>query len=299
MSRWPVKGDDRFPIRPRRGPSRIAQGKTLGRRQRKYLRPGGALRTVWAGVLGGSDRSAAIEQVAGGLKMGQFDLETDAALTQLNFEELSKTPGGEFAEIISDLVALIGTGGFGAVTGGASSLLLKIRKLAGASYANNLVSPIAAVRNDLRTLYESRTELRERIESLSNDPKLAEAISALALRAMHTSVKSRLKRLARIVVNGVKENDLDPECLDDMTRAAVELSESDILLLGEIYAKQADGAKGQGSDRPERMSSITKLQAAAFVQLRTPGLDFGANIVILLPGGKKFYERLRELGTSK
>lgn len=34
--------------------------------------------------------------------MGQFDSETNAALTQLNWEEISKTPGGEFAEIIGD-----------------------------------------------------------------------------------------------------------------------------------------------------------------------------------------------------
>jgi len=52
---------------------------------------------------------------------------------------------------------------------------------------------------------------------------------------MHTSVKDRLKRLARIVVNGVKEGDLEPESLDDMMRAATELSEPDISLLKELY----------------------------------------------------------------
>ena len=81
--------------------------------------------------------------------MGRFDLETDAALAQLNFEELAKTPGGEFAEIIGDLLTLIGGGGPLTIAGKASNLALKIRRLAGASYTSNLIYVITAVRNDL------------------------------------------------------------------------------------------------------------------------------------------------------
>jgi hypothetical protein len=233
--------------------------------------------------------------------MGQFDLETDAALTQINWEELSKTPGGEFAEIVGDLLALTGIAPL-VVVGGTSNLLLKVRRLAGASYTSNLIYTITAVRNDLADLYAKHAESRKRIESLQTDPKFAEAIAALALRAMHTSVKGRLKRLARIVVNGVKEDDLDPECLDDMMRAAVELSEADIRLLKEVYEHPVpmdmnETDKGR-ADSAERMGSIAKLQAVAFVQLRTPGLDLGANIVVLLPSGAKFYERLQEISTG-
>jgi hypothetical protein len=229
--------------------------------------------------------------------MGQFDLETDAALTQLNWEELSKTPGREFAEVIGDLIALTGVAGHFAIAGGASNLLLKVRKLAGASYASNLIYAITAVRNDLATLSERYERLRSRIDSLPTDPRFAEAISALALRAMHTSVKDRLKRLARIVVNGVKENDLEPEDLDDMMRAAAELSEPDISLLKELYGRPSpmdmNETDSGRTDFAERMGSVAKLQAVALVQLRTPGLDMGANIVVLLPKGKKFYERLQ------
>ena len=233
--------------------------------------------------------------------MGQFDLETDAALGQINFEELSTIPGGEFAEIIGDLLKLVGGGGPLGVAGGISNLLLKVRKLAGASYGSNLIYTITAVRNDLATLYERYGDLRERIDSLRTDPKFAEAISALALQAMHTSVKDRLKRLARIVVNGVKEGDLEPESLDDMMRAATELSEPDIRLLKELYehhSVQPMNMNETGMDKTEfveRLESVAKLQAAAFVHLRTPGLDQGANIVVLFPRGKKFYERLQEI----
>ncbi|HWG18911.1 MAG TPA: hypothetical protein VG225_00175 [Terracidiphilus sp.] len=235
--------------------------------------------------------------------MGQFDSETSAALAQLNYDALSETPGGEFAEIIGDLLMLIGSGGLCAVAGGASNLLQKIRKLAGASYASNLTYAITAVSDDLATLYERNEILRGRIESLRTDPQFAEAIVALALRAMHTSVKDRLKRLARIVVNGVKEDDLSPEGLDDMMRAAVELGEADIRLLEEIYEHPVpmdmnEADKGR-TDSAERMGSIAKLQAVAFVQLRTPGFDSGANIVVLLPNGAKFYERLQEIAVQK
>ena len=252
--------------------------------------------------------------------MSQFDLETSAALGQLKFEELSKTPGGEFVEIIGDLVALIGTGGLWAVAGGTSNLLLKVRKLAGASYASNLIYVITAVRNDLADLYEREERLRKRIETLPDNPQFAEAISGLALRAMQTSVKNRLKRLARIVVNGVKENDLEPEGLDDIMRAAVELKESDILFLGKIYDAQnlslsdknlSDTARleqmqtqwpnqlpapvSRETILSQHRGSVARLQTHAFVQFRTPGFGTGGELTFLLEDGARFYERLQRI----
>jgi hypothetical protein len=263
--------------------------------------------------------------------MGQFDLETDAALTQLNWEELSKTPGGEFAEVIGDLIALTGLAGPLAIAGGASNLLLKIRKLAGASYASNLIFAITAVRNDLRTLFERPQEPREWIKSLQADPSFAEAISALALRAMQTSVKDRLKRLACIVVNGVKENDLDPESIDDMMRAAVELTEHDIGVLKSIYEMQrhlfspremqkeyrwrVDAIRSlweewwknqafssyQGINGLAFNSSCARLQSAGLIaSIGTKSFLAGPTMhdYELLPEGKRFHERLQEIAVQ-
>lgn len=256
--------------------------------------------------------------------MGQFDLETDAALAQLNWEELSKTPGGEFAEIIGDLLMLVGTGGLWAVVGGASNLLQKIRKLAGASYASNLIYAITAVRNDLATLYAGHENLRGRIEALPNDPRFAEAIAALALRAMQTSVKDRLKRLARIVVNGVKEDDLEPESLDDMMRAAVELKDADILLLGKICVSQrsllqqqrgrdttywfgelqrvwGEFVRSGALDASKHLvyrSLFSRLESSGLIQkfreISTAGV--GLELYALLEEGLRFYERIQEIG---
>jgi hypothetical protein len=253
--------------------------------------------------------------------VGQFDLETDAALTQLNFEELSKIPGGEFAEIIGDLLALVAAGGLWASAGGASNLLLKVRKLAGASYTSNLIYAISAVRNDLADLYAKHSELRERIESLKADPKFAEAIAALALRAMHTSVKDRLKRLARIVVNGVKDNNLEPEALDDMMRAAVSLTEWDLQVLAKMYSSQGSLVSGRrmsfdwseqvghiwtnwnnvfgiGEDQHLKLrSALSRLQSLGLVaEAQTNFVKDGSlarQAFGLLPEGKKLYEQLK------
>jgi len=256
--------------------------------------------------------------------MGQFDLQTDAALTQLNWEELSKTPGGEFAEIIGDLLMLIGTGGLWAVAGGASNLLLKVRKLAGASYASNLLYAISAVRDDLKTLYERHAELRERIESLRTDPKFAGSISALALRAMHTSVKERLDRLARLVVSGVKEGDLGIEGLDDMMRAAAELTAWDLIVLGKMHSSQrhllsnrydshgwseqvghvwTDWNRIFGISEDQHLklrSALSHLQSVGLItEAQTNFVKDGSlarQAFGLLPEGAKFYERLQEIG---
>jgi hypothetical protein len=259
--------------------------------------------------------------------MSQFDLETDAALAQINFEELSTTPGGEFVEIIGDLLKLVAGAGPLGIAGGSSNLLLKVRRLAGASYGNNLIFTITAVRNDLATLYQCYGNLRERIDSLRTDPKFAEAISALALQAMHTSVKGRLSRLARIVVNGVKEGDLEPESLDSMMRATVELKGEDIALLGNLYKWQnhiliekgmnpdswfgdiqqahkqyvESGVLNQ-RDHLRFRSSYMRLGSLGLVQ-EIPSINnhygVGYEVYALLLEGKKFYERLREIAAQQ
>lgn len=258
--------------------------------------------------------------------MGEFDLETDAALAQLNYDELARTPGGEFAEVIGDLVALIGAGGPFAIAGGASNLMLKIRRLAGASYASNLIYAITAVRNDLKDLYEKHAELRGCIESLPNDPKFADAIAALALYAMRTSVRERLERLARIAVNGVREDAVGQEDLDDMMRAAVEMKEIDLQLLAKIYEAQSSLLKshralyGQWSQQVAHgwagrfgfldteqwrgaRGALARLQAFGFVQAVSSNVvatgELRTQPFGLLPEGARFWEQLQRMEANR
>lgn len=253
--------------------------------------------------------------------MGQFDLQTDAALGQINYEELSKSPGGEFAAVVGDLLALNGAGGPLAAVGGISNLLLRIRKLAGASYASNLIYAVTAVRNDLADLYAKHSELRERIKSLPSDPRFAEAVSSLALQAMHTSIRARLSRLARIIVNGVKENDLEPESLDDMMRAAASLTEWDFEVLGRMCSSQKslvssrrmsfewseqvghiwtnwNNVFGIGEDQHLRLrGALSRLQSLGLIaEVQTNFVKDGSlarQAYGLLPEGERLYERLK------
>jgi hypothetical protein len=257
--------------------------------------------------------------------MSQFDLEADAALTQLNFERISETPGAEFAEIIGDLLMLIGTGGLWAVAGGASNLMLKVRRLAGASYVSNLIYAITAVRNDLKRLFDEHAELRERIEHLPTDPKFAEAIGGLSLRVMQTSLRNRLERLAKIVVNGVRDGDLESESLDDMMRAAVELKEIDLQLLSKIYEAQSSLLKsyralfGEWAQQVAHgwadrfgcldteqwkgtRGALARLQAFGFIQAVTTNVTATGELRTqpfgLLPEGAKFWERIQEISAA-
>jgi hypothetical protein len=89
---------------------------------------------------------------------------------------------------------------------------------------------------------EAKLELQgykiEEIERRLNSPELLEGIKAATLQAQRTKDKKRLERMALILANGVAENDLEPESLDDMMRAAVELNDADVDLLRMIYEKQ-------------------------------------------------------------
>jgi hypothetical protein len=252
--------------------------------------------------------------------MGQFDSQTDAALAQIHWEKLAETPGLEFTEIVGDLVALLGTTGLLGVTGKLTNLLSKVRRLAGTSYTSNLIYLVTALRNDMKTLYERYEGLRGRIDSLGSDSRFVEAISALALRAMHTSVKERLKRMARIVVNGIKENDLEPENLDDMLRAATELTDRDIAVLKSlaetqrqvtIYSlSQTDGIINLPREVWSRLvedrfispanqmvirSSLVRLQASGFgVEIQTMESSWLPRFLVS-PDGERFLRYLQDI----
>lgn len=252
--------------------------------------------------------------------MGQFDGELDAVLAQLKSEGLSFEPGSEFSEMIGDLISLLGTKGPLPTLGLSISFIQKIRKLAGASYTSNLIYVADAVRDELKRLYQQNDALRGRIESLENNPRFAEAMSALALQAMRTSVRERLKRLARIIVNGVKYDDLGSESLDDMLRAATELTDRDIIVLKTVNEQQhkvtnyrLDSADGTinfprevwqvleqekfitPSNQMEVRSSLARLQAVGFgAEIQTMESSWHPRFLVS-PQGEQFLNYLEEI----
>jgi hypothetical protein len=140
-------------------------------------------------------------------------------------------------------------------------------------------------------------------------------------------VKDRLKRLARIVVNGVKEDDLEPEGLDDMMRAAVDLKNRDILALEFVCLHQSEAMKKAekwpnewlmevqkswqssvfergvawqktNSDDLGWKSALSRLQAFGFIVAIPTNLTTnspGNEPYAIVPEGVNFLQRLKEI----
>jgi hypothetical protein len=138
------------------------------------------------------------------------------------------------------------------------------------------------------------------------------------LNGLRSSDPKKHFRLGGLTVNCVYANELTPESLDEMMRAAVELNEADVLFLANIYNAQnmllrdselADEKRlekligqwpneqptpfGRATIISRNRGAVARLQAHAFVQFRTPGAGAGGELVFLLRDGATFHERLR------
>jgi hypothetical protein len=171
----------------------------------------------------------------------------------------------------------------------------------------------------LEATASSAKDLQRRMESKEFSQYLASGV----LQTQRTTQESRLKRMAWIIANGLKENDLDIESGDDMMRAAVELKDADIVLLGNLYKWQnrilaekgmnpdkwfsdiqtahkqlvESGALKQ-QDHLTFRSSYMRLESLGLIQ-EIPSINnhygVGYEVYALLLEGKKFYERLQEI----
>jgi hypothetical protein len=104
----------------------------------------------------------------------------------------------------------------------------------------------AAILRVEKGLDDSQTEIAKillRIES----QEFREAMASAALQTLRTTQKEKLKRIALILANGIAENDVKPETMDDMTRAAVELSNWDVQMLRDIDKLELVSADLKGS----------------------------------------------------
>jgi hypothetical protein len=132
--------------------------------------------------------------------------------------------------------------------------------------------------------------------------------------------------MAWIIANGVSEGDLDPESGDDMMRAAVELKEADVALLGKICDSQRSMLQQQrGRDptywfgelqtvwdefvrsgvlnAPNHLvyrSSFSRLESRGLIQKFRESSTAGVGLepYALLEEGLKFCERLQEISAE-
>ena len=259
-------------------------------------------------------------------------------------EEVSKSPAGGVLEgavsvarpalvIASAVVATGASAGTGLVVAGGVVAGLGIvdwfRKLGTAKVNENLESLGQATEDALnrveRALLEHGTSIDE-IKSRLKSQEFRDGMASASLQALRTTQAERLKRLALILANGVKEGDLASENLDDMMRAAVELTDWDVFVLGKMYESQksllsnryqsfgwseqvghvwADWNRIFGVNDEQHLkvrSALSRLQSVGLVaEAQTNFVKDGSlarQAFGLLPDGKKFYERLQEIAVK-
>jgi hypothetical protein len=258
--------------------------------------------------------------------MGQFDSPSEGALGQLKSECLSLSPVGNVVEKVasigSKILELKGLRGASIF----SDFIFSLKGVAATKDEANLIYFGEALVDDISRLYRLNEEMRLRIERILVSQEFQEAVANATLHITRTNVPARLKRLATVIANGVREEDLEQESLDDMMRSAVVLTERDIELLRNVYGMQHDmlspenlkKQRGQRTNELQRMwqdwwsiyiaeyqglkglefkNSAARLQAAGLVEPipKSFAASPTQNDLELLLSGLKFYERLQEI----
>ena len=204
------------------------------------------------------------------------------------------------------------------------------RKLGTAKINENLEALGQATEDALNrvenVLKEHGTTIDEIKRRLEGD-EFKNGMASASLQALRTTQQERLKRLALILANGVRENDLAPESMDDMMRAAVELTDWDLFVLQKMYDSQKgllssnrlsyewseqvghiwinwNSIFGLGEKEHIKLrSALSRLQSLGFVaEAQTNFVKDGTlarQAFGLLLEGKKFHERLQEIGATK
>jgi hypothetical protein len=172
--------------------------------------------------------------------MGRFDSPTEAALAQLKIDQSALSPVSFAVEklvgIGSKILELAGYQG-ASVT---ADLVFGLKGLAAAKDESNLIYFAEALVDDIRRLYRWNEEMRQRVETILKSKEFQEAVANATLYVARTNVETRLKRLARVLANTIKDGNLEPETLDDAMRTAVFLTEKDIEVLRIVYELQSD-----------------------------------------------------------
>ena len=257
--------------------------------------------------------------------MGQFDSPGEAALARLKSDALSSSYVDGAVDRISGLGGIIleAVGFKGA--SGLVDLFSNLKSLAATKDETNLIYFGEALVDDIRRLYRLFEGIKQQLDDEINSPAFGKAVANATLHITRTNIEGRLKRLAHLIANGVKESDLEEESLDDMMRAAVELKDADIILLRKIYDSQnpmlgvknlnsqnwhgnvqgvwrefVDSGNLNSEEHLGYRSSFARLESLGLIQrVENAGMyGVGNDLYALLMEGKKFYERLQEISSE-
>lgn len=274
--------------------------------------------------------------------MGQIDKNEIAALNErFESDDWQESPARrQFADVaavagpaVAAGTAIVASGGavgtglaiLGGVVAGLN-LLDRLLQLGGSTVKENVREVAEAVEAGLTRLEQKCNENGKGLDELRtclNSDEFTEATAILVLHSLRTKNRKRLNRLAQVLVNGVAADDLEPESLDDLMRAAIELTEWDIVVLKKMYESQKHLLTGRRNsfDWSEQVGtvweqwniifglnddqhlklrpSLSRLQSLGMIaEAQTNFVKDGSlarQAFGLLQEGKNFYERLQEI----
>lgn len=150
------------------------------------------------------------------------------------FEELSKVPGGKIVTSVKNVISLVPGGGPLANAIGLSKAMMDMGLSTVEENIDYLGKATATALDRIENKLEMQGVRVEEIAQRYNGPEFAASIEAIVLQTQRTRQKTRLRRLASILANSVEADNLDPDTIDDLARAAVELTDWDIQLLNDV-----------------------------------------------------------------
>ena len=169
-----------------------------------------------------------------GKEMGFPENEVAADNQRREFEELGKAPGGKLVTGVKNVISLVPGAGPIANAIGLSKLMMEMGLSTVEENIAFLGKAAALALDRIERNLEAQGVNVGEIAQRYDRPEFVASIEAAVLQTQRTRQKARLSRLASILANSVEADDLDPETIDDLARAAVELTDVDVQLLNDV-----------------------------------------------------------------
>lgn len=251
----------------------------------------------------------------------QFDSELAALQSRREMESLSTSPVSSVLSEIANVADEFGVPGAGLFAKALKSSQAPIEKVV-EQLENGAYAEIVRIRKHDEDQDARLKEFEARLRS----QEAQSAYLGAVLHGLRTSDPRKHIRLGTLTINCVYADDLKPESLDDMMRAATELKDADISMLGKLYqlwkplldrAKRTTpsstnfhneiqniwhnfGRSLNPAEQLEYRGSFARLQSHGMIQQVTfSNNEVGREPYVLLGDGAKFYERLQEIGATK
>jgi len=155
------------------------------------------------------------------------------------FEDLNKALGGKIVSAVKSIISLVPGAGHIANAIGLSKIMMEM----GVSTVEENLDFLGKATSAALVRIECRLDAQGVTVQGSADrysrPEFAASLEAAILQTQRTRQRARLIRLASILANSVEADDIDPDTIDDLARAAVELTDWDVQLLNDV--RECDG----------------------------------------------------------